>query len=81
MTATAAAFRKTLGVPELSNEGMDTTVFNSDDVARLVGVTGRAIRKWAAAGRISSLRLPDGRRRYTQEDIDRFMASLREQQQ
>jgi excisionase family DNA binding protein len=51
--------------------------FGTHDTARLLGVSVGTVRRWADAGLIESYRTPGGHRRFSLEQIDRFLAQLR----
>ena len=52
-------------------------VFTSSQAARYVGVSLATIRRWADAGHLSCYRTPGGQRRFSREQLDEFVASLR----
>ena len=52
-------------------------VFTSSQAARYVGVSLATIRRWADAGHLSCYRTPGGQRRFSREQLDDFIASLR----
>lgn len=52
-------------------------VFTSSQAARYVGVSLATIRRWADAGHLSCYRTPGGQRRFSREQLDDFVASLR----
>jgi excisionase family DNA binding protein len=45
--------------------------------ARLLGVSLSTVRRWSDAGVLPSYRTPGGQRRYSREQLDLFLASLR----
>jgi excisionase family DNA binding protein len=51
--------------------------FTPDTLASYLHVSDRMIRKWVAEGRLVSYKL-DGCRRFDPEDVDRFVAELRD---
>jgi excisionase family DNA binding protein len=52
-------------------------VFTSSQAARYVGVSLATIRRWADAGHLSCYRTPGGQRRFSREQLDEFVSSLR----
>jgi excisionase family DNA binding protein len=42
------------------------------DVAVLLGVTTKTVRRWEAAGKISATRSPGGQRRFRRSEIDKI---------
>jgi excisionase family DNA binding protein len=46
--------------------------------ATALGVSTGTIRRWSDIGRLETTRSPGGHRRFSQEQIDQFIASLRE---
>jgi len=56
------------------NEG-DTVWLTPQQVAKKFGVTVRAVRAWGKNGDLPSLVLPNGRRRYAQDDVDNYYAA------
>jgi len=51
-------------------------VFTSSQAARYLGVSLATIRRWTDAGHISCYRTPGGQRRFSRDQLDRFIASL-----
>jgi excisionase family DNA binding protein len=51
--------------------------FTPDSLASYLQVSDRMIRKWVAEGRLVSYKL-DGCRRFDPDDVDRFVAELRD---
>ena len=49
------------------------------DVAKQIGVSPEAVRKWTNEGLIKSTRTPYGHRIYKQEDVDEFLGVIPEQ--
>jgi excisionase family DNA binding protein len=56
----------------------DTLVFTSSGAARHLGVSLATVRRWADAGHLDYYRTPGGQRRFSREQLDRFMASMRQ---
>ncbi len=52
-------------------------MFTSSQAARYVGVSQSAIRRWSDSGHLASHRTPGGQRRFSREQLDHFVASLR----
>jgi excisionase family DNA binding protein len=51
-------------------------VFTSSQAARYLGVSLATIRRWTDAGHISCYRTPGGQRRFSRDQLDRFITSL-----
>jgi excisionase family DNA binding protein len=51
--------------------------FTTDSLAERLQVSDRLIRKWVAEGRLRSYKL-DGCRRFSPEDVERFVEKLRD---
>jgi excisionase family DNA binding protein len=51
--------------------------FTPDTLAAYLQVSDRLIRRWVAEGRLRSYKL-DGCRRFSPEDVERFVAELRD---
>lgn len=52
-------------------------VFTSSQAARYVGVSLATIRRWADAGHLGCYRTPGDQRRFSREQLDDFVGSLR----
>ncbi len=52
-------------------------VFTSSQAARYIGVSLATIRRWTDAGHISCYRTPGGQRRFSREQLDAFVESMR----
>jgi excisionase family DNA binding protein len=52
--------------------------FTPDSLSSYLQVSDRMIRKWVAEGRLTSYKL-DGCRRFDPDDVDRFVAELRDE--
>ncbi len=52
--------------------------FTPDTLAAYLQVSDRLIRKWVAEGRLRSYKL-DGCRRFDPDDVDEFVAGLRDE--
>jgi excisionase family DNA binding protein len=64
--------------PAPSQSGGDRQlVFTSSQAARYLGVSLATIRRWTDAGHISCYRTPGGQRRFSREQLDEFVASMR----
>ncbi|HLH65042.1 MAG TPA: helix-turn-helix domain-containing protein [Solirubrobacteraceae bacterium] len=48
----------------------------TSQAARALGVSLGTIRRWSDMGYLQSYRTPGGQRRFSQEQIDRFLGSL-----
>ena len=53
-------------------------LLNVGQAAEYVGVSAASLRKWSNEGLVTVYRTPGGQRRYSREDLDRFMSSMRE---
>ena len=52
-------------------------VFTSSQAARHLGVSLATVRRWTDAGFLTGYRTPGGQRRFSREQLDGFIASLR----
>jgi excisionase family DNA binding protein len=52
-------------------------VFTSSQAARYLGVSLATVRRWTDAGHISCYRTPGGQRRFSRDQLDEFIASMR----
>jgi excisionase family DNA binding protein len=52
--------------------------FNVSEAAAHIGVSAASLRKWSDQGLVPVYRTPGGQRRYSLEDLDQFMSSLRQ---
>ena len=55
-----------------------TKLLNVGQAADYLGVSAASLRKWSNEGRVPVFRTPGGQRRYSMEDLDEFMHSMRE---
>jgi excisionase family DNA binding protein len=62
-----------VGMEETSNKLM-----NVGQAAGYLGVSAASLRKWSNDGLVPVFRTPGGQRRYSVEDLDEFMRSMRE---
>ncbi|MDQ3729462.1 MAG: helix-turn-helix domain-containing protein [Actinomycetota bacterium] len=53
-------------------------LLNVGQAAEYVGVSSASLRKWSNEGLVTVYRTPGGQRRYSREDLDVFMTSMRE---
>ncbi len=51
-------------------------VFTSSQAAGYLGVSLATIRRWTDAGHVSCYRTPGGQRRFSRDQLDRFIASM-----
>jgi excisionase family DNA binding protein len=51
-------------------------VFTSSQAAVYLGVSLATVRRWTDAGHISCYRTPGGQRRFSRQQLDRFIASM-----
>jgi excisionase family DNA binding protein len=54
---------------------MEDRLLTPSEVASLFRVDPKTVTRWAAAGRISSIRTPGGHRRYRESEIRRLLES------
>jgi excisionase family DNA binding protein len=52
--------------------------FNVSEAAAHIGVSAASLRKWSDQGLVPVYRTPGGQRRYSLEDLDEFMSSMRQ---
>jgi excisionase family DNA binding protein len=52
-------------------------VFTSSQAARYLGVSLATVRRWTDAGHISCYRTPGGQRRFSRDQLDDFITSMR----
>jgi excisionase family DNA binding protein len=52
----------------------------ASEAARHLGVSISTIRRWSDAGHLSGYRTPGGQRRFSEEQLDAFLESLRPRQ-
>jgi excisionase family DNA binding protein len=52
--------------------------FNVSEAASRIGVSAASLRKWSDQGLVPVYRTPGGQRRYSLEDLEEFMASMRQ---
>jgi excisionase family DNA binding protein len=52
-------------------------VFTSSQAARYLGVSLATVRRWTDAGHISCYRTPGGQRRFSRDQLDDFISSMR----
>ncbi|MGH2858226.1 MAG: MerR family transcriptional regulator [Solirubrobacteraceae bacterium] len=52
---------------------------STSQAARALGVSLGTVRRWSDMGYLESYRTPGGQRRFSQEQIDRFLNSLEQQ--
>lgn len=57
---------------------INAKLLNVGQAAEYVGVSAASLRKWSNDGLVSVYRTPGGQRRYSREDLDMFMGSMRE---
>ncbi|HEY8466692.1 MAG TPA: helix-turn-helix domain-containing protein [Solirubrobacterales bacterium] len=53
-------------------------LLNVGEAASYLGVSAASLRKWSNDGLVPTYRTPGGQRRYAREDLDAFIASMRE---
>lgn len=55
-----------------------TKLLNVGQAANYLGVSAASLRKWSNDGLVPVYRTPGGQRRYNRDDLDDFIASMRE---
>ena len=62
---------------------METTsrLLNVGQAAAYIGVSAASLRKWSNQGLVPVYRTPGGQRRFSTEDLDEFMSSMRQSSQ
>jgi excisionase family DNA binding protein len=60
-------------VPSIRTSALGLT---TSQVARELGVSLGTIRRWADLGHLETYRTPGGQRRFSREQVDRFLRSL-----
>jgi excisionase family DNA binding protein len=63
--------------PAPIHSGEDQLVFTSSQAARYLGVSLATVRRWTDAGHISCYRTPGDQRRFSRDQLDEFVASMR----
>ena len=53
-------------------------LLNVGEAAAYLGVSAASLRTWSDHGLVPSYRTPGGQRRYSRDDLDRFMESMRQ---
>ena len=53
-------------------------LLNVGEAASYLGVSAASLRKWSDQGIVQVYRTPGGQRRYSPDDLERFLASLRQ---
>jgi excisionase family DNA binding protein len=56
----------------------NTKLLNVGQAAGYLGVSAASLRKWSNDGLVPVFRTPGGQRRYSVEDLDGFMRSMRQ---
>jgi excisionase family DNA binding protein len=51
---------------------------NVSEAAEFLGVSAASLRKWSDQGIVPVYRTPGGQRRYSPEDLEQFLASMRQ---
>ena len=51
---------------------------NVSEAAEFLGVSAASLRKWSDQGIVPVYRTPGGQRRYAPEDLEQFLASMRQ---
>ena len=51
---------------------------NVSEAAEFLGVSAASLRKWSDQGIVPVYRTPGGQRRYSSEDLEQFLASMRQ---
>ena len=55
-----------------------TRLLNVGQAAARLGVSAASLRKWSNQGLVPVYRTPGGQRRYSPDDLDEFISSLRQ---
>jgi excisionase family DNA binding protein len=55
-----------------------TRLLNVGQAAAYLGVSAASLRKWSNRGLVPVFRTPGGQRRYSTDDLDEFMRSMRQ---
>lgn len=53
-------------------------LLNVGQAAEYLGVSAASLRKWSNDGLVPTYRTPGGQRRYSRDDLDQFIDSMRE---
>jgi excisionase family DNA binding protein len=53
-------------------------LLNVSEAAAYLGVSAASLRSWSDRGLVPSFRTPGGQRRYSRDDLDRFIESMRQ---
>jgi excisionase family DNA binding protein len=59
-------------------ESSAAKLLNVGEAAAYLGVSAASLRKWSNDGLVAVYRTPGGQRRYSRDDLDLFMSSMRE---
>ena len=59
-------------------ESQAPRLLNVGEAAAYLGVSAASLRKWSNDGLVGTYRTPGGQRRYSVDDLDAFMRSMRE---
>jgi excisionase family DNA binding protein len=57
---------------------MEAKLLNVGQAASYLGVSAASLRKWSNDGLVPTYRTPGGQRRYSRDDLDEFIESMRE---
>jgi excisionase family DNA binding protein len=63
---------------EQEQESQAPRLLNVGEAAAYLGVSAASLRKWSNDGLVGTYRTPGGQRRYSVDDLDAFMRSMRE---
>ena len=63
---------------EASEPVQTPRLLNVGDAAAYLGVSAASLRKWSNEGLVGTYRTPGGQRRYSVDDLDAFVRSMRE---
>lgn len=53
-------------------------LLNVSEAAAYLGVSSASLRSWSDRGLVPSFRTPGGQRRFSRDDLDRFIESMRQ---
>lgn len=62
-----------MAVPAPASRDPDERLLTPGEVAALFRVDPKTVTRWAASGRITSIRTPGGHRRFRKSEVDRLL--------
>jgi excisionase family DNA binding protein len=63
---------------EATRDEVTKRLFNVSEAATYLGVSAASLRKWSDQGLVPVYRTPGGQRRYSLDDLEEFIASMRQ---